>query len=73
MSRNEDALSPTYRAMSARKQWSDEHLFEDSGYHPGCNRCGQRANHPHHVSREEDRAEVMRWRDRIAVLEARGE
>jgi hypothetical protein len=57
--------SPTYLAMALRKQWSDEHLFEDAGYHPGCARCGKAWNHPNHVTRDEDKAAVQRWRDNI--------
>lgn len=52
--------------MSMRKQWSDEHLFQDDGYTLGaCARCGRRRNHSDHVTREEDKAAVKRWRDRI--------
>jgi hypothetical protein len=67
VSRNEDALSPTYLAMGMRRQLSGYHIFEATDLYVGCGRCGFRWNHPDHISRDEDRAEVRRWADRIAA------
>lgn len=65
-----DGPSPTYLAMSMRKQWSDEHLFEE-GYVIGrCDRCGLRFRHPDHVTRAEDKAAVLRWKDRYVASRA---
>ena len=61
-------LSPTYLAMSMRKQWSDEHLFEESPNYSRCARCYMPYRHPFHVSREDDKAAVMRWRARFIAL-----
>lgn len=58
-------LPPTYIAMGMRRQWSDEHLFEEADYHPGCNRCGMRWNHPNHCTREQDRNAVKAMADQI--------
>jgi uncharacterized OB-fold protein len=66
VSRDEDALSPTYLAMQRRKAWSDEHLFEESAVIGRCNRCGRRRFYPDHCTREEDKAAVLRWKDAIA-------
>lgn len=66
MSRDESALSPTYLAMGMRRQWSDSHIFEPSDLYVWCGRCGRPWGHSDHVTRDEDKAEVMRWRDRIA-------
>ena len=68
MSRDESRLSPTYLAMSMRKQWSDEHMFEEAGYHTFCHRCGKKRNHPDHVDKAADHAAVKRWRDRFKEL-----
>ena len=70
MSRDEEALSPTYLAMGMRRQWSDYHLFEPNDLNTACSRCGKRWNHHDHVTKEEDRAEVRRWADRIRAREA---
>lgn len=61
-------LSPTYLAMTLRKQWSDQHLYEESNHTSACGRCGRRRGHPDHAVREDDRNEVMRWRDRYNEL-----
>lgn len=68
MTRDESALSPTYLAMSMRKQWSDEHMFEDAANHFHCDRCGKRRGHPDHVERRDDHDAVKRWRDRYRAL-----
>lgn len=65
MSDEERLLSPTYLALGMRRQWSDEHLFEESDLYRVCARCYRRRSHPDHVTRDEDRAEVRRWADRI--------
>jgi hypothetical protein len=65
LSRDENALSPTYLAMQRRKAWSDAHIFEDTGLYPTCGRCYQPSRHINHVTREQDKAEVMAWADRI--------
>jgi hypothetical protein len=66
----EDTLPPTYLAMSLRKQWSDEHLFEENDLNRSCSRCGKRRGHSDHVSREEDRAAVKRWTDVVLSIRA---
>lgn len=66
MSRDEDALSPTYLAMQRRRAWSDEHLFEEGPTIGHCDRCGKRRYHSDHCTPAEDRAAVMRWKDAIA-------
>ena len=65
MSRDEDALSPTYLAMQRRKAWSDEHLFEENDLSRSCSRCGKRRSHSDHVTREDDKNAVKRWADAI--------
>lgn len=67
MSRDEDALSPTYVAMGYRRQLSDEHVFEENDLYRGCGRCGKRWGHHDHVTREQDKAAVLAIRDRIAA------
>lgn len=64
-------LSPTTTAMFSRRQFSDAHIFAPNDFHVGCGRCGRRPSHPDHVTREEDKAEVMRWRDRVIAARAR--
>jgi len=61
-------LNPTYNAMALRKQWSDEHIFEEGPTLGHCDRCGRRRSYPDHVTRDEDKAAVKRWRDRFAAL-----
>ena len=60
-------LSPTPTVMFLRRQWSDAHLYSESDTTTRCSHCGRRRFHPDHVSREEDKAEVMRWRDRYVA------
>jgi len=54
--------------MALRKQWSDEHMFEEGPTLGHCDRCGRRRSYPDHVTRDEDKAAVKRWRDRFAAL-----
>ena len=63
--RDESLLSPTYLAMSLRKQWSDEHMFEGNDLNHWCSRCGKRRRHSDHVDRATDKAAVMAMKDRI--------
>lgn len=64
----ERLLSPTYSAMTLRAQWSDEHLYVESNHSIFCSHCGRKRGHPDHVTREEDKAAVMRWADRYRAL-----
>lgn len=66
----EEYLSPTYLAMGMRKQWSDEHMFEENDQSRGCGRCGKRRRNSDHVDRDHDKAAVMRWKD--SIVEERG-
>lgn len=59
--------SPTYLAMSLRRQWSDEHVFEPSPLRSGCDRCGRRFGHPDHVDRQADKNAVLAMKDRIGA------
>lgn len=65
MSRDESILSPTFLAMNQRKQWSDSHMFEENDLNRQCSRCGKRRRHSDHVTRAEDKAAVMAWKDMI--------
>ena len=51
--------------MSLRKQWSDEHMFEENDLNRWCSRCGKRRSHSDHVDRAADKAAVMAMKDRI--------
>lgn len=57
--------SPTATVMRVRRQHSDAHVFEDTGLYTTCGRCYMPWDHPNHVTREEDRDEVRRMRDRV--------
>lgn len=63
--RDENILSPTYIAISQRKQWSDEHVFEETDLSRACGRCGKRRSHGDHCTREQDKAATMAWKDNI--------
>lgn len=65
MSRDENALSPTYIALGMRRQLSDEHVFEESGQSVKCARCNKRRRHPDHCTREQDKWATVAISDRI--------
>lgn len=60
-----DGPSPVATIVRIRMQHSNSHLFVESHYHFYCARCGNRRRHQDHLSREDDRAEVMRQRERV--------
>ena len=61
------APSPTYVAMSLRRQWSDEHVYEGSDHTTACARCGKRRRHPDHTDRATDKAAVLAMRERMSA------
>ena len=64
-------LSPTTIAMFSRRQFSSAHIFAENEINVFCGVCGRRRSNSDHVTREEDKAEVMRWRDRVIAARAK--
>ena len=58
--------------MLHRLQFSPYHIFAPNDLHVGCGRCGKKWSHPDHITRDEDKAETMRWRDRVIADRTRG-